>query len=239
MKILIEIIIYDKILIQIMRRDYMISKYSAVLFDFDGTVADTGKGIFMSIQYAVECLGLEPLDGETLRRFIGPPIYDSFKRELGLDNEKSDFAVKKYREKYAATGIFEFDLYDGILPLMKTLHENGIKVGIASSKPQNFLMKIVDYLKISDIIDFISAPSADDTPQSKASLINNSAEALNVSKDKILMVGDRYFDIDGANGAGVESVGVTFGYGSEEELKKSGATYIVGCADEISKIIFG
>ncbi len=216
----------------------MKSKYDAVLFDFDGTVADTGRGIFSSIQYAVECLGFEPLDGETLRRFIGPPIYDSFKRELGLDDEKSDFAVKKYREKYAESGIYELDLYDGIIPLMERLRENGIKIGIASSKPQNFLIRIVDFLKIADIVDFISAPSADDTPQSKASLINNAAEALNISKDKILMVGDRYFDIDGANGAGVESVGVTFGYGSEEELKKSGATFIAGCADEISDIIF-
>lgn len=216
----------------------MKSKYDAVLFDFDGTVADTGRGIFSSIQYAVECLGYKPLDLETLRRFIGPPIYDSFKRELGLDDEKSDFAVKKYREKYAENGIYELDLYDGIIPLMERLRENGIKIGIASSKPQNFLIKIVDFLKIADIVDFISAPSADDTPQSKASLINNAAQALNISKDKILMVGDRYFDIDGANGAGVESVGVTFGYGSEEELKKSGATFIAGCADEIADIIF-
>ncbi len=216
----------------------MISKYDAVLFDFDGTIADTGRGIFSSIQYAVECLGLEPLDAETLRRFIGPPIYDSFKRELGLDDEKSDFAVKKYREKYAESGIYELDIYDGIIPLIKKLRENGIKVGIASSKPQNFLIRIVDFLEIAELIDFISAPSADDTPQSKASLINNSAEALNICKDKILMVGDRYFDIDGANGAGVESVGVTFGYGSEEELKKSGATFIAGCADEIADIIF-
>lgn len=216
----------------------MKSKYEAILFDFDGTVADTGRGIFSSIQYAVECLGFEPLDGETLRRFIGPPVYDSFKRELGLDAEKSDFAVKKYREKYAESGIYELDVYDGIIPLIKKLRENGIKVGIASSKPQNFLIRIVDFLKISDLVDFISAPSADDTPQSKASLINNSAEALNISKDKILMVGDRYFDIDGANGAGVESVGVTFGYGTEGELKKSGATYIAGCADEIADIIF-
>lgn len=216
----------------------MKSKYNAVLFDFDGTIADTGRGIFSSVQYAVECLGFRPLDNETLRRFIGPPIYDSFKRELGLDEEKSDYGVKKYREKYAESGIFEFDVYDGILPLMKTLHETGIKVGIASSKPQNFLIRIVDFLEIGSLIDFISAPSADDTPQSKASLINNAAEALNVRKDKILMVGDRYFDIDGANGAGVESVGVTFGYGSEEELKKSGATHIAGCADDISRIIF-
>ena len=220
------------------RRDDMKSKYEAVLFDFDGTVADTGRGIFSSIQYAVECLGFEPLDNETLRRFIGPPIYDSFKRELGLDDDKSDFAVKKYREKYSESGIYEFDVYDGIIPLIKKLRENEIKVGIASSKPQNFLIRIVDFLKISDLIDFISAPSADDTPQSKASLINNSAEALNICKDKILMVGDRYFDIDGANGAGVESIGVTFGYGSEEELKKSGATYLAGCADEIADIIF-
>ena len=216
----------------------MKSKYDAVLFDFDGTVADTGRGIFSSIQYAVECLGCESLDGDTLRRFIGPPIYDSFKRELGLDSEKSGFAVKKYREKYAESGIYELDVYDGIIPLMKTLHDMGVKVGIASSKPQNFLIRIVDYLEIGGLIDFISAPSADDTPQSKASLINNAAEALNIRKDRILMVGDRYFDIDGANGAGVESVGVTFGYGSEEELKKSGATFIAGCAEEIADIIF-
>ena len=216
----------------------MNSEFSAVLFDFDGTIADTGRGIFTSIQYAVKQLGFEPLDNATLRRFIGPPIYDSFKRELGLNDEKSDFAVKKYREKYAESGIYELDLYDGILPLMKSLKENGIKIGIASSKPQNFIIRLVDYLEIGDMIDFISAPSADDTPQSKASLINNAAEALNISKDKILMVGDRYFDIDGANGAGVRSVGVTFGYGSEEELKKSGATYIAGCAEEIADIIY-
>ena len=216
----------------------MISKYSAVLFDFDGTIADTGRGIFSSIQYAVECLGFEPLDNATLCTFIGPPIYDSFKRELGLDDEKSDFAVKKYREKYSESGIYELDLYDGILPLMKSLKEYGIKLGIASSKPQNFIIRLVGFLGISELIDFISAPSADDTPQSKASLINNAAEALNISKDKILMVGDRYFDINGANGAGVESIGVTFGYGSEDELKKSGATYIAGCAEEISDIIF-
>ncbi len=217
----------------------MISKYDAVLFDFDGTVADTGKGIFSSIQYAVECLGFEPLDNETLRRFIGPPVFDSFRREFGIDEEKCRFAVKKYREKYAESGIFQFEIYEGILELFKTLHEAGIKVGIASSKPQNFLIRIVDYLGIGELIDFISAPSADDIPQSKTSLINNSAEALNVAKEKMLMVGDRYFDIDGANGAGVESVGVTFGYGSEEELKKSGATHIAGCADEIRNIIFG
>ncbi len=216
----------------------MKSKYDAVLFDFDGTIADTGRGLFSSIQYAVECLGHEPLDSKTLRRFIGPPVYDSFKRELNLNEEESDFAVKKYREKYSESGIYDLDVYDGIIPLIKKLRENGIKIGIASSKPQNFLIRIVDFLKIAELIDFISAPSADDTPQSKTSLINNSAEALNISKDKILMVGDRYFDIDGANGAGVESVGVTFGYGSEEELKKSGATFIAGCADEIADIIF-
>ena len=102
----------------------MISKYDAVLFDFDGTVADTGKGIFSSIQYAVECLGFEPLDNETLRRFIGPPVFDSFRREFGIDEEKCRFAVKKYREKYAESGIFQFEIYEGIPELFKTLHDS-------------------------------------------------------------------------------------------------------------------
>lgn len=216
----------------------MKKNYDAVLFDFDGTFADTGEGIFESVQYAVKALGFRPLTDETLKRFIGPPIFDSFRRELGIDDARADFAVTKYREAYADSGILKFRIYDGILDLLRELKDNGIKIGIASAKPQKFIIRIVAHLGLEDYFDYISAPADDKADQSKVRLILKAAEALKAEKSRVLMVGDRHFDINGANGAGVSSIGVTFGYGSEEELRSAGATFIAHNAAEVRDIIF-
>lgn len=213
-------------------------KYKAVLFDFDGTFADTGEGLFESVQSAVEALGFEPLDEATLRRFIGPPVYESFKRELPINDEQADFAVTKYREAYAKEGIKKLKIYEGNLELLRELKDNGIKAAIASAKPQKFLFRIVADLGIEEYIDYISAPADDKADPSKVRIINNAADALKTEKTAILMVGDRYFDINGANGAGVDSVGVTFGYGSEDELRDAGATYIAHNVSQVRDIIF-
>lgn len=216
----------------------MRSNYDAVLFDFDGTFADTGEGMFESIQCAVKALGFEPLDAETLRRFVGPPVFESFRRELGIDAEKADFAVAEYRRAYAENGIFKFRVYDGIFDLLRELNENGIRIAIASAKPQKFLVRIVAHLGIEDLVDYISSPADDKADPSKTRLINEAVYALKVEKSRVLMVGDRHFDICGANGAGVDSVGVTFGYGSEEELRGAGATFIAHTAADVRNIIF-
>lgn len=216
----------------------MKSNYDAVLFDFDGTFADTGEGMFESIQCAVKALGFEPLDGETLRRFVGPPVFESFKRELGVDAEKADFAVTKYREAYAESGIFKFTVYDGIFDLLRELNESGVKIGIASAKPQKFIVRIVVRLGIENIVDYISAPADDKADPSKVKLINEAVNALKIEKSRVLMVGDRHFDICGANGAGVDSAGVTFGYGSEDELREAGATFIAHTVAEVRDLIF-
>ena len=212
--------------------------YDVVLFDFDGTFADTGEGMFESIQYAVKSLGFDPLDGETLRRFVGPPVFESFMRELGVDAEKADYAVTKYREAYAEIGIFKFRIYEGILDLLRELKENGISVGIASAKPQKFIVRIVAHLGIGEWVDYISSPADDKADPSKVKLINQAVSALKAEKSRVLMVGDRHFDISGANGSGVDSVGVTFGYGSEEELRNAGATFIAHTVSEVRNIIF-
>lgn len=216
----------------------MNSKYNAVLFDFDGTIADTGEGIFSSVQYAVKALGFEPLSEAALRTFIGPPIYDSFKRELDINEEQAHFAVEKYREIYAVKGIYEFRLYDGILELFKELKANGIKIGVASAKPERFVRKLLAHIEIDEYFSFVSAPCDDKADQSKVGLINRAVDGMNVEKSEVLMIGDRHFDINGANGAGVDSVGVTFGYGDREELENAGATFIATCVEDIRNIIF-
>ena len=112
-------------------------RYDVVLFDFDGTFADTGEGLFESVQCAVKALGFEPLDNATLRRFIGPPVYESFKRELAINDEQADFAVEKYREAYAKEGITKLRIYEGNLELLRELKENKIKAAVAKYEAQN------------------------------------------------------------------------------------------------------
>lgn len=216
----------------------MAQNYDAVLFDFDGTLADTGVGIFNSIRIAIAAMGFKPISEKRLRTFIGPPIFDSFKRELGMSDEQCKAAVKRYREVYGKRGIYHFEVYPGIEELLRDLKKSGIKVAIASSKPEKFIRKILAFLKWNELIDCICAPNSDDAPEDKSVLITKAVNEFGIKKSRVLMVGDRHFDINGAKIAGVHSAGVTFGYGSAEELKDAGATYIAGSADELRKIIF-
>lgn len=215
----------------------MEKKFDAVLLDFDGTFADTGVGIFNSVRVAIAAMNMRQLDQKQLRTFIGPPIHDSFKRELGLTDEQCDFAVQKYREVYGKRGIYQFEVYKGIPELVARLRENGIKVAIASAKPERFILKIFNFLKLTDELDFISATKSDSADEDKCTLINRAVEALGVDKSRVLMVGDRHFDINGAKAAGVKSAGVTYGYGTREELRGAGATYIAESVDELADII--
>ncbi len=213
-------------------------KYDAVLLDFDGTIADTGEGIFSSVRYAIEAMGFDPLPEDIIHTFIGPPVFSSFKRALNLSDEDSAKAVEKYRERYVESGIYQLEFYDGIQQLMEDMKKSGIKLAIASSKPENFIIKILDFLKMDNFFDYISSPESDKAPESKTSLVERAISHLGVEKSRAIMIGDRYFDIDGAKGAGIDSIGVTFGFGSKDELQNAGATYIAESADDIRKIIF-
>ena len=213
-------------------------KYDGVLLDFDGTVADTGEGIFSSVRYAIEAMGFDPLPEEIIHTFIGPPIFSSFKRELNLSDEDSAKAVEKYRERYIEDGIYRLHVYDGLEKLINDMKKSGIKLAIASSKPENFIIKILEFLKMDTLFDYISAPESDKASESKTALVERAVSRLGIEKSRAVMIGDRYFDIDGANGAGIESIGVTFGFGSKDELQNAGATYIADSVDDIRKIIF-
>ncbi len=216
----------------------MKTNYDAVLLDFDGTIADTGEGIFSSVRYAIEAMGFDPQPEEVIHTFIGPPVFSSFKNALNLSDEDSAKAVEKYRERYIESGIYQLKIYDGLEKLMEDMKKSGIKLAIASSKPENFIIKILDFLKINNLFDYIAAPESDKAPESKTSLVERAINHSGVEKSKAIMIGDRYFDIDGAKDAGIDSIGVTFGFGSKDELQNAGATYIAENADDIRKIIF-
>ncbi len=217
----------------------MDKKFDAVLFDFDGTFADTGRGIAKCADYAADYFGLPPLSEKEHRYFVGPPLYDSFKKMFSLENDEDIYtAIAKYRECYTAGAMFELDLYEGIEELIKDLHGSGIKVVIASSKPARFVRMIINKLGLAGYIDLVSCPEDDKVKKNKFQLISQAVEALGISPDRAVMVGDRYLDIDGAKQAGVKSIGAAYGYGGKEELAKAGADYIAESVNDVRKAVF-
>ena len=216
----------------------MSNKYDAVLFDFDGTVADTGKGIFNGVFHVLDSMGIDPPEPEKLRYFIGPPLHESFRIVFGFNEEECKAAVATYREYYSAKGIFELTMYDGMEELFRELKARGIKLGISSSKPEIFLLRIVDKFGLSELFDTVKGSDIDYIHSDKSLIIRRATEAMNLpGSAKVLMVGDRCFDINGAKKAGVDSAGVLFGYGSREEFEEAGADYIVADTNELFGII--
>lgn len=214
-------------------------KYDYVIFDFDGTVVDTGEGILKSLQYSFKEMGNFVPSLDELKKFIGPPIHYSYTTYYGISEEEVGMYIKKYRERYRAKGIYESALYKGFPEILDDLHENGIKVGIASSKPESLIYDVAGYLGVTEKFDAIVGVQIDDSNHSsKTGLVLEAMKKMGAEdKEKVLMVGDRLYDIDGAAGAGVDSCGVLWGYGNEEEFREHFATFIISDTDELLKLV--
>lgn len=213
--------------------------FDAVIFDFDGTVADTGRGVFRCIRESVAKSGLEPLSEASLRTFIGPPLHDSFRRECHIDDDELvETLVAQYREVYSASGIYEFEIYDGMKGLFSDLRQAGVKVGIASSKPEDFIEIILKDTGLYECFDTFAGSDPRYADCDKTTIINTCIKKLGLPDgSKYLMVGDRCFDIAGAHSAGLPCAAVLFGYGSQAEFEQYGADYIVKDAQELKEII--
>ena len=204
------------------------AEYNAVIFDFDGTVADTGEGILKSLQYSFSAMGRDVPDMSDLKRFIGPPVYYSYTHFYGVAENEVEEYIKKYRERYKEKGIYECSLYDGMKELILSLKSRGVKTGIASSKPEHLIYSVSDFLGVTDLFDAIAGVKSDNSRHStKKDIILEAMEKLGeTDKEKVLMVGDRCFDIEGAAAAGVKSCGALWGYGNKEEFIEYKADFI-------------
>lgn len=215
-------------------------RYEAVIFDFDGTICDTGEGILKSAKYALDSFGYKtPEDYRELTYFIGPPLMVTFQEKFGADPFRADELVKKYRERYSVTGLYESELYPGIKRLLENLKNDGIKLGIASSKPEAFIVPLLEKFDIKDYFDSICGVSFTADCETKGSIIDRCRKALDVPGNKTLMVGDRRFDIDGAKTNIIDSTGALWGYGSKFEFIEAGAKFIADKPDDIEAIALG
>lgn len=212
-------------------------KYKYIFFDLDGTLTDPQEGITSCVKYALESFGIDETNYSNLMRFIGPPLVYSFSEYYGFDEEKSLKAVAKYRERFAATGIFENKVYDGIYDVLQKLTDSGHVLALATSKPKVFADRIMAKYRLRPYFKVICGAELDGTRNDKHEVIEYAIEQLDCDRDKVIMVGDRKHDIIGAKRCNIASCGVRFGYAEEGELEEAGADFIADNLEDLLSIL--
>lgn len=212
--------------------------YQYVFFDLDGTLTDPGIGITNSVAYALKKWNIEVADRKELYPFIGPPLVDSFQEYYGFSLEDAQKAVGYYREYFKMTGIYENIIYDGTERLLDAVKKSGRKIVLATSKPQEFAEIILSHFHIDQYFDYVAGAAMDGSRSKKSDVILYALDLCGVAdRSQVIMVGDRKHDIDGANHAGLDSIGVLCGYGDREELQAAGATYIAEKIEDVLEFL--
>ena len=214
--------------------------FDYIFFDLDGTLTDPAQGITNSFIHALKFFGCEIPSYEELCKLIGPPLPYSFETILGFPKEKVMEAVAKYREYFSTKGLFENKVYDGIPELLQKLKEKGKHLVVATSKPEEYSIKIIEHFGLSKYFDFVCGSNMDESRSKKDEVIAYALQRCGLGesdKSRVLMVGDRLHDIEGARKNGLKSCGVLFGYGSRQELEEAGADFIVESVKELLELV--
>ncbi len=203
-----------------------------VLFDLDGTLTQSEEGIWNCARHALKAMGRPEPDAATLRKFIGPPLMWSFQNLAGMNEEQALEAQKIYRERYNTVGLFENRVYPGIRYALRCLKESGAHMGVVTGKPEGPTRRILEHFGLAPF--FESVICATDNKADKEQMIRNS---LPEDCGEAWMVGDRKFDMEGGRLAGIHTLGVTYGYGSAEELLEAGAEKLAHTPREIAEVL--
>lgn len=215
---------------------------SWAFFDLDGTLTDPGLGITNSIRYAMDRAGMAPWPREALYRFIGPPLLTEFQAVFGVDAAAADGLLRDFRVYFEDRGIFENQMYDGIPVLLARLRDAGLRLGVATSKPEEFAVQILEHFGIAPYFDAVSGSGMDErTRATKAEVL---ARALSLAgepaRESAVLVGDRRHDVLGAKALGLGALGVLYGYGSREELLDAGADALAESVEDVGdQLLFG
>ena len=195
----------------------------AVLLDLDGTLINSEEGITKCVQYALRSFGIEETDLTKLRCFIGPPLEVMYREKYGFTQEQAWQGTLKYRERFDVKGIFECELYDGVEDALKKLKADGYIVALASSKPETACRRIIEHFHLTKYFDEIVGSTLDGSISSKGEVL----------EDEMCLVGDTKFDAIGAGNFGIDCIGVSYGFGTKEELEAAGAVTVCDSLGEV------
>ena len=206
-----------------------------ILFDLDGTLTDSGEGSMTCAILALEHFGCPIPDLEEMRTFVGPALHDAFIRH-GVPADKTDEAIRVYRSRYIPIGAYENTPYPGVETLLQSLKQQGHTLYVATSKPEQMSVKILEHFGLAKYFDRICGASMDTSRSSKEDVI---AYLLSLCgrDENILMVGDTKFDILGAAAHGIPAIGVAWGYGRVEDMEAAGAKAIARSMEELLALL--
>ncbi len=209
----------------------------SVIFDLDGTIVNSGKGIALSAQYALDKMGVPHGELQEFYRFIGPPLIDSFCRYYGMSVKEAELAIAYYRERYSVKGVYENTPYEGIEELLAALKKSGYKLYIGSSKPLEFVKEILHQHGFYHYFDFLATATMDRSRDKKEQVLRYLIDQTGISPAETVMVGDRCHDIEGAHFFGIKTIAVLFGFGSRAEFEEYKADFIAESPADILNFI--
>lgn len=209
---------------------------AAVLFDLDGTLTDPFVGITSSIQFALGQLGATVPAAETLRRYIGPPLRETFNELLG-DPKFADEALRLYRERYADTGKFENIMIPDMREAVSAIRDTGAFLSVATSKLETYSIEIVDHFGLSPLFDAVHGSQLDGSRADKSDLIRFIVRHEKLDPSRTVMIGDRLHDVVGALASDIPTIGVMWGFGDRAELEQAGAARIATTPSDLPGLV--
>lgn len=206
-----------------------------ILFDLDGTLTDSGEGIMNCAEFALRHFGIPVPARDTMRVFVGPPLSDTFMR-FGVPESNVQEAIEVYRSRYIPVGKYENTLYPGIYQVLEALHRDGFKLYVATSKPEAMSIEILEHFEIAKFFDRICGASLDSSRSTKDEVIAYLLEEVRPDGN-LIMVGDTKYDVLGAAVHKLPTIGVSWGYGTVEDLIEAGAVSIAHSPVELLSLL--
>ena len=214
--------------------------FQYLLFDLDGTLTDSKPGIINCIRYALDYMQY-PYTEDFLDQFVGPPLMVSFQKFCGFSEADATRATAKYRERFSTKGLYENAVFDGVKEMLKELKNTGKTIALSTSKPELYTFEIIKHFSLVDYIDEPVGATMDGTRENKDDVIKEAMRRLDINtpekRAQTVMIGDRFYDIEGAKKCGLQSIGCRWGYAQEKELEQAGADYIAETIKDLTTLL--
>ena len=208
--------------------------YDTIFFDVDGTLTDSAPGILNAVRFALEGVGMPVPPEKELMRFIGPPLTTELQAAFGIGGEEAAALVRRFQVYFKKDGMFENRVYDGVPDMLERLLASGRRAAVTTSKPEPFARTILEHFGLSHYFTAIVGSALDErTRATKAEVVAQALETL--KPERVLLVGDRCHDVEGAHANEIPCLGVLYGYGSREELSE--AEYIAESVEALSEML--
>jgi phosphoglycolate phosphatase len=214
------------------------SRFTHIIFDLDGTLTDNTRGISNAVRYALRKMNVPECTDETVRQFIGPPIQWSFKNHFGMNEREVALAVDFFREYFNEKGWYENEPYTGVNEMLEELYNSGKKLYLATAKLEKFAERILTHFGFDRYISGFVGADYFGNKAEKNALIASLLEKERISaSEKVVMVGDTVYDIEGGKSNGLSTVAVFYGFGESEELRATNPDFQAESVEELFEVL--